>query len=160
MNRFAVSMSIFVVLAGSGAFLAYRSGVSTFQAKEAVKEKVAEEAKKAQEAQAATQAASGGKGGVTEVQVSGNVKNGDTIYSGNCLGCHMAGAVGGVGPKLAKSEVVSWTLDQFKTTMLEGKTPNRVLGATMPRWKGGFGATGKPPTDQELADLHSYLKSL
>ena len=159
MNRFAVSMTIFLVLAGSGAFLAYQSGISTFAAKEAVKEKAAEEAKKAQEAQAAASAGgTGGKG--TEVQVSGNVKNGDTIYTGNCVGCHMAGGVGGIGPKLAKSEVVSWTLDQFKNTMLEGKTPQRVLGQTMPRWKGGFGATGKPPTDQELADLHSYLKSL
>ncbi len=159
MNRFAVSMTIFLVLAGSGAFLAYRSGISTFEAKEAVKEKAVEEAKKAQEAQAAVAEGGKGKGSGTEVQVSGNVKNGETIY-GNCIGCHQAGGVGGIGPKLAKSEVVNWTLDQFKTTMLEGKTPNRVLGASMPRWKGGFGSDGKPPTDQELADLHSYLKSL
>ena len=164
MNRFAVSMSIFLVLTGSGAFLAYRSGISTYEAKEAAIEKAAAEAEKAQEAQAgeATTGEANGEGEAapTQVQVSGDVKNGETIYSANCLGCHQARAVGGVGPKLAKSEVVGWTLDQFKVSLIEGKTPEKVLAATMPRWAGGFGGSGKAPTDQEIADLHSYLKSL
>ena len=167
MNRFAVSMSIFLVLTGAGAFLAYRSGISTYEAKEAAIEKAAEEAEKAKEAQteaATTGEATGsngeGKASETEVQVSGNVKNGETIYGANCLGCHQAGGVGGVGPKLAKADATKWTLNEFKVSLIEGKTPTKVLAATMPRWAGGFGGSGKAPTDQEIADLHSYLKSL
>jgi mono/diheme cytochrome c family protein len=167
-NRFAVSMTLFMIVFGFGAFTAYRSASDTYAKnveetkllKEEAKVKAEESAKEAEKAKAEAAKAAGEKPAATDVMVKADLKKGEATYSANCQGCHAAKAAGGVGPKLAGSEVKDWALAEFKTALLEGKTPTRALASMMPKFNTGFGGAGKPPTDQELTDLHGYLKSL
>ncbi len=168
MNRFAVSMTILLTVFGFGAVTAYRTASDTYAKsveetkllKEEAKVKAEEAAKEAEKAKAETAKAAGEKPATTDVMVKADIKKGEATYSANCQGCHAAKGAGNIGPKLAGSEVKDWALAEFKTALLEGKTPTRGLNATMPRFTAGFGGAGKPPTDQELTDLHGYLKSL
>ncbi|GEM48475.1 c-type cytochrome [Deinococcus cellulosilyticus] len=81
----------------------------------------------------------------------GDAAKGKTFFEANCSGCHGEAAAGGIGPKLA-GKLQKWTFAGFKKTLKENVTPDR--------------RTLKPPmmkfnfSDQEFADLLSYLKSL
>ena len=94
----------------------------------------------------------------------GNAKAGETIYLQNCMGCHGAKGAGALGPTLAgkKSDVPGWSFEVFKAAMTKGvDDAGKPLKAPMPVWgKQGFGNSGKAPTDQQIADLQTYLKSI
>ena len=73
----------------------------------------------------------------------------------SCAGCHGANGQGNIGPSLVTADGPrSWTLAQFTTTLREGKTPDRELSATMPR----FGEA--QISDAQVADLQAYIKTL
>ena len=55
---------------------------------------------------------------------------------------------------LFRSGPKSWTLAQFTTTLREGKTPERELAATMPRF------SDAQLTDSDIANLQAYIKTL
>ena len=59
---------------------------------------------------------------------------------------------GGIGPALEK--VNEWTLAQFTTVLREGKTPERELGAVMPRF------TDAQLTDSDVANVYAFIKTL
>ncbi|WP_189071068.1 c-type cytochrome [Deinococcus radiotolerans] len=85
----------------------------------------------------------------------GNPEAGQTIFAGNCAGCHGANGQGQVGPSLVTADgPKSWTLAQFTTTLRDGKTPDRQLGNLMPR----FGEA--QISDTQVADLQAYIKTL
>ncbi|MFN8510477.1 MAG: cytochrome c [Deinococcaceae bacterium] len=157
MNRFAVSITLFLIVFGFGAYAAYRSAINTYTTHTQEEKKLEEEAEAKAKEQAQTSKTT--TPAPTEAPVEGQAEKGKEIYASNCQGCHAPDGAGGVGPKLAKSEVATWTLAQFEEAVLKGKTPTRELGATMPRFASGFSG-GNAPSDQELADLHAYLKSL
>jgi mono/diheme cytochrome c family protein len=167
-NRFAVSMTILLVAFGFGAYGAYSTASNTYAKtveetkllKEEAKVKAEEAKVEAEKAKAEKAKAAGEKPVATDVMVKADLKKGEATFTTSCQGCHAAKAAGGVGPKLAGSEIKDWTLDQFKAALLEGKTPTRELGPGMLRFAGGFDGSGKPPSDQQLNDLHAYLKSL
>ncbi len=77
------------------------------------------------------------------------------MFAGNCAGCHGANGQGNIGPSLVKADGPgSWTLAQFTTTLREGKTPERQLSTTMPRY------TEAQISDAQIADLQAYIKTL
>lgn len=78
----------------------------------------------------------------TEGTVRGLVSRGGLIFSHNCQACHGAGAVGGMGPKLAKNPILQHE-DQFWDTVLHGRGP-------MPAW-------GSVLSQQDIADIHAWL---
>ncbi|GGR99458.1 hypothetical protein GCM10008960_27660 [Deinococcus sedimenti] len=88
-------------------------------------------------------------------EAAGNAEAGQTVYTGNCAGCHGANGQGNIGPSLVTADgPKSWTLAQFSTALREGQTPDRELSATMPR----FGEAQL--SDAQIADLQAYLKTL
>lgn len=86
----------------------------------------------------------------------GDASAGQQVFAGNCAGCHGQNAQGGIGPSLvmATEGPKAWTLAQFTTVLREGRTPNRTLGAVMPRF------TAAQISDQQVADIQAYIKTL
>ena len=74
--------------------------------------------------------------------VTGVAARGGGIFEGNCQTCHGAGAMGGMGPKLAKNPILKHD-DLFWETVLHGRGP-------MPAWGGVL-------SHQEIADIHAWL---
>ena len=70
-------------------------------------------------------------------------------------GCHGQAAAGGIGPAL-RGEINpgNWTVEQLTTTLREGRAPNKTLGQVMPRF------TATQVSDQDIANLHAYFKTL
>lgn len=66
------------------------------------------------------------------------------IFEHNCQACHGAGAIGGMGPKLAKNPILKHE-DLFWETVLHGRGP-------MPAW-------GLVLSHQDIADVHAWLSS-
>ncbi len=64
------------------------------------------------------------------------------IFEHNCQACHGAGAIGGMGPKLAKNPILKHE-DLFWETVLYGRGP-------MPAW-------GSVLSQQDIADIHAWL---
>ena len=105
-------------------------------------------------------------GGTAQAQSGGPtpvVAHGKTLFSANCQGCHGAAAKGLVGPSLvAAGGPTGWQFADFRQALLKGVTPDgKTLSAVMPR----FGAValqpkGQPASDQDLADLQAYIKTL
>ena len=87
-----------------------------------------------------------------KASASGDAAAGKEKFAGNCAGCHGANAEGGVGPALAV--VKDWSLEDFTTALPQGRAPNKTLSTVMPR----FVAT--QVSDQDIANIHEYLKSL
>ncbi|MPY68207.1 c-type cytochrome [Deinococcus sp. SDU3-2] len=86
---------------------------------------------------------------------AGDTGAGQTIFASNCAGCHGANGQGGFGPSLVTADgPKSWTLAQFTTTLREGKTPERELAPTMPRY------SEAQISDAQIVDLHAYIKTL
>lgn len=80
--------------------------------------------------------------------------NGQSLYMGNCAGCHGAKAEGAVGPALKASS--GWTNEQFAEAVLHGKAPTRELSAVMPRFETS-GLDGAPATPEQLKAIQEYL---
>lgn len=171
MNQFAISMTILLALLIGGGYQAYRNAAQEVAAHEAHAEAAeghSEEAKgekasekpaetaKTEEAKPATEAKPEAETKpATEaepVAAKGDVSKGQEMFATSCQGCHGANGAGGFGPKLADSEVSSWTFAQFKTALAEGKTPARELSSQMPRFA--------DKTDADLENLQAYIKSL
>ncbi|MDB5046314.1 MAG: hypothetical protein JWQ08_2364 [Deinococcus sp.] len=86
---------------------------------------------------------------------AGDPSNGRAVFASNCAGCHGQNAEGNIGPALTTADgPKSWTLGEFTLALRQGKTPERVLNATMPR----FSET--QITDEQIADLQAYIKTL
>ncbi|WP_082506309.1 cytochrome c [Deinococcus sp. Leaf326] len=86
----------------------------------------------------------------------GDAAAGQQVFAGNCAGCHGQNAQGGIGPSLvvATDGPKAWTLAQFTTVLREGRTPERTLGAVMPRF------SAAQISDQQVADIQAYIKTL
>jgi mono/diheme cytochrome c family protein len=76
--------------------------------------------------------------------IVGAANRGAGIFAHNCQACHGAGAMGGMGPKLAKNPILKHE-DLFWDTVLHGRGP-------MPAW-------GSVLNQQEIADIHAWLLS-
>ena len=74
----------------------------------------------------------------------GVAARGADIFAHNCQACHGTGAMGGMGPKLAKNPILEHE-DLFWETVLHGRGP-------MPAW-------GSVLNQQEIADIHAWLLS-
>ncbi|WP_064015185.1 c-type cytochrome [Deinococcus puniceus] len=93
--------------------------------------------------------------GATVTTEAGNVEEGQAKFVSSCGACHGAEGGGGIGAALNTADgPKSWTLDQFKLTLREGKTPDRELAATMPRF------SPEQLSDAEIANIHAYIKTL
>lgn len=79
---------------------------------------------------------------VAEGPVTGVATRGAGIYEHNCQACHGAGGVGGIGPRLAKNQILTHD-DLFWETVLHGRGP-------MPAW-------GSVLSHQDIADIHAWL---
>lgn len=72
----------------------------------------------------------------------GVATRGAGIFEHNCQACHGTGAIGGMGPKLAKNPILKHD-DLFWETVLHGRGP-------MPAW-------GSVLSQQDIADIHTWL---
>lgn len=113
-------------------------------------------------------AATGGETGAANSQRMANARDneaqevsggdqgaGQTLFAANCAGCHGTNGQGVVGPSLVKADgPKAWTEPEFLAVIRQGKTPQRVLNATMPR----FSETQL--SDAEVLNIHAYIKSL
>ncbi len=79
---------------------------------------------------------------LAEGPVTGQASRGSIIFSNNCQACHGAGAIGGMGPKLAKNPILKHE-EKFWDTVLHGRGP-------MPAW-------GSALSRQDIADIHAWL---
>jgi len=78
----------------------------------------------------------------TQRPARGVVLRGAGVFELNCQGCHGAGAMGGMGPRLAKNPILKHD-DLFRETVLYGRGP-------MPAW-------GSVLSEQDIADVHEWL---
>jgi cytochrome c oxidase cbb3-type subunit III len=74
--------------------------------------------------------------------VIGVASRGAGVFEHNCQGCHGGGAMGGMGPKLARNPILKHD-DLFRETVLYGRGP-------MPAW-------GSVLSEQDIADVHEWL---
>jgi len=72
----------------------------------------------------------------------GVTRRGADLFAHNCQACHGAGAMGGMGPKLAKNPILKHE-DLFWETVLYGRGP-------MPAWSSAL-------SHQDVADIHAWL---
>lgn len=72
----------------------------------------------------------------------GVAARGADVFAHNCQACHGAGAIGGMGPKLAQNPILKHE-DLFWETVLHGRGP-------MPGW-------GSALSQQDIADIHAWL---
>jgi mono/diheme cytochrome c family protein len=77
--------------------------------------------------------------------IPGVPAKGSGKYVTNCQACHGKGAGGGVGPKLTRKGVLT-NEGAFWETVLYGR-------GSMPAWAGVL-------SDQDIADIHAWLKTL
>ena len=105
--------------------------------------------------------ATGGETGQQPVETAaaaeptGDASAGETLFVSNCSGCHGAQGGGGVGPALTTADgPKAWTNAQFLTTLREGKTPERVLNAVMPRF------TPAQLSDSDVTNILAHIKTL
>jgi mono/diheme cytochrome c family protein len=77
--------------------------------------------------------------------LTGVAARGSGIYAHNCQACHGEGAMGGMGPKLARNAILK-NEGAFWDTVLHGRGP-------MPAWGGAL-------SDQDIADIHAWLLGL
>ncbi len=78
----------------------------------------------------------------TDGPLTGLAARGAGLYAHNCQACHGEGAVGGVGPKLARNTILK-NDGVFWETVLHGRGP-------MPAW-------GSVLSHQDIADIHAWL---
>jgi len=80
----------------------------------------------------------------TEGPVTGVAARGAGLFEHNCQACHGTGAMGGMGPKLAKNSILKHE-DLFWETVQHGRGP-------MPAW-------GSVLSHQDIADIHAWLST-
>ena len=84
--------------------------------------------------------------------------NGESIYAGNCAGCHGGSGEGVVGPNLQTA--AGWNLAEFSEATLHGVRPDGTeLASAMPRFA-DTGLSGETATDEQMEALHNYIQSL
>lgn len=98
-----------------------------------------------------------GGGAVVRTAPASAAPDGVALYAASCAGCHGQQAQGGVGPALHAA--AAWNSAQFAQAVLNGQAPQRPLGAVMPRFA-STGMDGQPPTDAQVAAIHTFLKTL
>ncbi len=81
---------------------------------------------------------------MAEGPVTGVAARGRGVYEHNCQACHGTEGVGGVGPKLVKSQILKQE-DLFWETVLYGRGP-------MPAW-------GSVLSHQDIADILAWLET-
>jgi cytochrome c oxidase cbb3-type subunit 3 len=79
---------------------------------------------------------------VAEGPLTGVAARGAGIFEHNCQACHGAMAIGGMGPKLVKTQILKHE-DLFRETVLHGR-------GAMPAW-------GSVLSRQDIADIHAWL---
>ena len=79
-----------------------------------------------------------------EGPLTGVAVRGAGLFEHNCQACHGTGAMGGMGPKLAKNPILKHE-DLFWETVLHGRGP-------MPAW-------GSILSHQDIADIHAWLST-
>jgi cytochrome c oxidase cbb3-type subunit 3 len=79
---------------------------------------------------------------LAEGLLTGVASRGEASYANNCQACHGTGAMGGMGPKLAKNPILKHE-DLFWETVLHGRGPMPAWGAALSR--------------QDIADIHAWL---
>ncbi|SEJ73026.1 Cytochrome C oxidase, cbb3-type, subunit III [Deinococcus reticulitermitis] len=91
-----------------------------------------------------------------DASAQGDAAAGEAKFAANCAACHGQGGVGGgVGPAINTPDgPKAWSLEEFTLTLREGRTPTKTLNAVMPRY------VATQITDQEIANLHAYIKGL
>lgn len=102
-------------------------------------------------------AAGVGAGGTAQQVSEGDPKAGETVYQANCSGCHGTKANNGaVGPNLRTADGPNtWTLDQFKVLLRQGKTPTgEMVKSPMQQY------SPEQLSDTDVANIKAYLKSL
>lgn len=82
---------------------------------------------------------------IAEGPLVGVASRGVGVFEHNCQACHGAGAMGGMGPKLAKNPILKHE-DLFWDVVLHGRGP-------MPAW-------GSALNHQAIADIHAWLSTL
>lgn len=86
---------------------------------------------------------------------AGDPQAGQTLYVSNCSGCHGNNGQGAIGPSLVREGgAKSWSDPEFLVVLRQGKTPQRELNNTMPRY------TEQQLSDQDAYNIHAYIKSL
>lgn len=80
-----------------------------------------------------------------EGSLTGVAARGAGIFEHNCQACHGAGAIGGMGPRLAKNLILKHE-DLFWETVVYGRGP-------MPAW-------GAALSEQDIADIYAWLSTL
>jgi cytochrome c oxidase cbb3-type subunit 3 len=81
---------------------------------------------------------------VSEGPLTGVAVRGAGIFEHSCQACHGTGAMGGMGPKLAKNPILRHE-DLFWETVLHGRGP-------MPGWESVL-------SRQDIADVHAWLET-
>jgi len=86
--------------------------------------------------------------------------SGKKLYANNCLRCHGPKGQGGVGKKLA-GDAAYWDFAVFKRTIIEGIDDENKRMKVMPVFGkvGLFNPKGKVPSDSDLHDVQTYLKT-
>lgn len=170
-NTFAVSMTLLLALTLGGSLVAYNMAVQSVHgeahqaeapaaSEAAPSESTPSEAAATGNEAGAAGAVAGGAAGTAEPAAepvaAGDAAAGEKLYASlACAGCHGATGAGGVGLPLNKPDgPMSWTDDQFKATLREGKTPTRQLGALMPRF------TEAQVSDADIVNIHAFVKTL
>jgi cytochrome c oxidase cbb3-type subunit 3 len=74
--------------------------------------------------------------------VIGVAARGAGVFEHNCQACHGGGAMGGMGPRLAKNPILKLDV-LFRETVLYGRGP-------MPAWSSVL-------SEQDIADVHEWL---
>lgn len=90
-------------------------------------------------------------GGTNAADAAGDSAAGQTVYVANCAGCHGQKTEGGIGPAL--KDAAGWSLEDFTTTLREGRTPTRTLGGAMPKF------SAVQVSDQDVANIHAFLQA-
>lgn len=98
----------------------------------------------------------GASGGSAGAAPTGDVAQGESLYSGQCIVCHGPGAVGGLGPNITGSTTAgigSWTEAQFTRSVKEAVDENgQKLCSSMLPFSG--------LSDAQVKNLYAYLRSL
>ncbi|MEO8341199.1 MAG: c-type cytochrome [Nitrospirota bacterium] len=81
---------------------------------------------------------------MAEGPLTGVAARGAGIFEHNCQACHGAMAIGGMGPKLVKSQILKHE-GLFLETVLYGR-------GAMPAW-------GSVLSPQDIADIHAWLET-
>lgn len=93
---------------------------------------------------------------LTCAQAAPSSFNAATFFAATCASCHGSKAQGVVGPSLKGA--AGWKYDLFKRTLLKGVNKQGKPLSQPHYGKGSF--MGTPPSEAQLKQLQTYLKTL